>query len=345
MTGIRKIHVGEFILGPEERKAINDVLDSGRISEGPKVAEFEKEWAKYIGSKYCVAVSSGTSALLAALYTLQELYDNEIRYNKVLTHKITFVATYNAIKAVGYIPTFNTKDKYDIAIPVHLMGYPNYLEAKYVIEDCSQAHGSEYWYLGGKKVGTLGLMGTFSFYIAHNIQAGEMGAVVTDNEQVYKTLRKIKAHGRVCDCLICRRAEGKCPRPLEPDPRFTYDMFGLNFKTMEFQAALALCQIRKADEIKQKRIDNVRYLNNGLQGLKDKLELPELFHTVSYLAYPIYPKGVVDRGWLREKLEKAGIESRPLFNHPTGFYIGCHQYLTSEDLNYIIDVFGRILHS
>jgi CDP-6-deoxy-D-xylo-4-hexulose-3-dehydrase len=224
------------------------------------------------------------------------------------------------------------------------MGYPAYLEAKYVIEDCSQAHGSEYWWLGGKKVGTLGLMGTFSFYIAHNIQAGEMGAVVTDNEEVYKTLKKIKAHGRVCDCLICHRAEGKCPRPIEPDPRFTYDMFGLNFKTMEFQAALALCQIKKADWIKQTRWDNVKYLNDGLADLKDKLELPECLAGVSFLAYPLYPKGNLKRGFIRQELEKAGIESRPLFNHPTGFYVGCHQYLNKEDLNYVIQILHSVLH-
>lgn len=336
MDDIRKIQVGSFVIGPDERLAINEVLDSGRISEGPRVAEFEKEWAKYIGTKYCVAVNSGTSALLAALYTIQQLYD--IHCTRVRTHKVTFVATHNAITAVGFLPVFDDRERYDVAIPVHLMGYPHYdFKAKYIIEDACQAHGS-IW--RGKKLGSIGLMGCFSFYIAHNIQAGEMGAVVTDSEECYKTLKKIKAHGRMCDCLICRRAEGKCPRPIEPDPRFTYNMFGLNFKTMEFQAALALCQIKKADWIKKCRGDNLNYLNQGLRGLKG-ITLPEYNKDYSYLAYPIYSN---KREEIRAGLEKAGIESRPLFNDPKGFYIGCHQYLTKEDLDYIIQIFNRILH-
>jgi perosamine synthetase len=335
----RRIQVGEFVIGQEERDAINAVLDSGRISEGPKVAQFEREFASYIGTKYCVAVNSGTSALLAALYTIKQLYKSTT--TDVLTHKVTFIATHNAIIATGFKPVF--KGKADIAIPVHLMGYPSWLDAKYIIEDCSQAHGSQY-YLDGPKVGTKGLMGTFSFYIAHNIQAGEMGAVVTNSLECYRTLRKIKAHGRVCDCLICKRAEGACPRPLEPDPRFTYDMFGLNFKTMEFTAALALCQIKKADEIKMKRLFNVAYLNEGLSDIKEIIGLPEFKHNVSYLAYPINCKGM-DRGIIRQALEDKGIESRPLFNDPSSFYIGCHQYLTTEDLDFIISVLHSVLHA
>jgi CDP-6-deoxy-D-xylo-4-hexulose-3-dehydrase len=334
MIAKRRIPVGYLKIGKEERKAINDVLDSGRISEGPRVLEFEREWAKYIGTKYCVAVNSGTSALMAALYTLDQIYN--LSGGDVLTHKITFVATHNAIRACGFNPIF--KGKADIAIPVHLMGYPQFLKAKYVIEDASQAHGSLY---KGKRLGSFGLMGCFSFYIAHNIQAGEMGAVVTDDYECYRILKKIKAHGRVCDCLFCVRSEGKCPRPVEPDPRFTYDMFGLNFKTMEFQAALALCQIKKADWIMKKRQDNVEYLNKGLKDLK-LLTLPKFSKDISYLAYPIICD---NRREIREQLEQYGIESRPLFNHPKGFYIGVHQYLTKKDLDYAIQIFHRILYT
>lgn len=331
------IKVGDFRIGKEEKKAINEVLDSGRISEGPKVAEFEREWAKYIGTKYCVAVNSGTSALMAALYTLKQLYGCS---GEVLTHKVTFVATHNAIRACGFEPAF--KGEHEIAIPVHLMGFPQFLDANYVIEDACQAHGTIY---KGRKLGSIGLMGCFSFYIAHNIQAGEMGAVTTNSEDCYKVLKKIKAHGRLCDCPVCRRAEGKCPRPLEPDPRFTYDMFGLNFKTMEFQAALALCQIKKADEIMRKRQENVKYLNEGLRHYHKLMVLPKYDKNISYLAYPLLitePK--INKAELREYLEKKGIESRPLFNHPYGIYVGCHQYLTRGNLDKIIRVFDSFLH-
>jgi perosamine synthetase len=332
------IRVGDFRIGPEERLAINEVLDSGRMSEGPKVAEFEKEWAKYIGTKYCVAVNSGTSALMAALYTLKQLYGCK---GSVLTHPITFVATHNAIKACGFEPVF--KGETEVSVPVHLMGFPQFLPAKYVIEDACQAHGSIY---KGKRLGSIGLMGCFSFYIAHNIQAGEMGAITTNSLECYKTLKKIKAHGRVCDCKVCKRAEGKCPRPLEPDPRFTYDMFGLNFKTMEFQAALALVQIKKADAIMVKRAENVKYLNEGLRHLHKWFVLPKYDKNISYLAYPmIITNPKIDRGELRRTLEASGIETRPLFNHPYGLYLGIHQYLTREDLDHVIGVFNSLIHT
>jgi len=325
-----RIKVGDFKIGQEERQAINEVLDSGRISEGQKTREFEQKWAEYIGTKYCVAVNSGTSALMASLYTLKQLYGVK---GDVLTHKTTFVATHNAIRACGLNPIF--EGEADVAIPVHLFGYPHFLNAKYVIEDACQAHGSLYQ---GKRLGSFGIMGCFSFYIAHNIQAGEMGAVVTDSLECYKTLKKIKAHGRLCDCPVCLRPEGKCPRPVEPDPRFTYDMFGLNFKTTEFQAALALCQLKKANWIMKTRQRNVRYLNNGLKDISG-LILPKFSKDISYLAYPILCENRQD---IRQRLEEAGIESRPIFNDTKGFYIGVHQYLTQEDLDYIILTFHKI---
>jgi perosamine synthetase len=335
-----KVRVGDFRIGKEEKQAINEVMDSGRISEGPKVAEFEREWAKYIGTKYCVAVNSGTSALMCAIYTLKQLLG--IEKGDILTHEVTFVATHNAIRACGFNPVFKGKTK--IAIPVHLMGYPHFLKADYVIEDACQAHGSIY---KGKRLGSIGIMGCFSFYIAHNIQAGEMGAVVTDSLDCYKILKKVKAHGRVCDCKVCLRAAGKCPRPHEPDPRFTYDMFGLNFKTMEFQAALALCQLKKADWIMKRRQENVAYLNKKLESFQNYFTLPVADKDVSNLAYPIILKkqNVVDRYCLRMHLHDAGIETRPLFNHPNGLYLGIHQYVTRKDLDYIAKIFGRILHT
>ena len=109
---------------------------------------------------------------------------------------------------------------------------------------------------------------------------------------------------------------------------------------MEFQAALALCQVKKADWIKQRRLENVHYLNLGLRGMG--FELPVFNKDVSYLAYPIHTK---DRKPIREFLEKNGVETRPLFNDETGFYIGCHQYLTQQDLDHIIEVFDRFVHS
>ena len=396
-----RIRVGDFKLGHQEKRIINEVLDIGRLSEGAKVKKFEEEWAKFIGAKYCVAVNSGTSALIAALHALKYLHKIKDKA-KVITSPLTFIATVNSIVASGLEPLFVDVDKetfvikpeevekilkkekdVSIILPVHLMGYPadmikiNALAKKYslvVMEDAAQAHGTIY---KNKKLGTFSQASCFSFYIAHNVQAGEMGAVVTNNLDVYKLVKKIKAHGRMCDCPVCTRPEGKCPRldsykgKEDFDPRFYHDMFGFNFKAMEFQAALGLVQLKKVEEILKKRRFNVQYLNQGLEPLSGILQLPQYSDDISYLAYPLVIKKpeVVSRKILRHRLEESGIETRPLFGCiPTqqpayahlkkkysgrlpnaeylglnGFYIGCHQYLTKKDLDYIILVFKKIL--
>lgn len=369
------IRVGDLKIGNAERKAINDVLDSGRISEGEKVRQFEQEWAKYLGAKYCVLVNSGTSALICALTVLKELTE----HHQVITTPLTFIATINAIKLSGFYPIFvdikmdtfgmdeikaNDYSKNGIVMPVHLMGYPadiDLLNQKYIIEDACQAHGSIY---KGRKVGTIGLMGCFSFYIAHNIQVGEMGAVVTNDEGCYKLLKQIKAHGRECTCPICHRPT--CPHK-DHDPRFTHTLVGYNFKTSEFNASLGLCQLKRIDKIIKARQKNVWLLNKGLKDIK-QLRLPIFSDKVSYIAYPLLLLSG-SRNAFCKRLEENGIETRPLFGCvPTqqpaydylknsykyklpnaefvgeqGFYIGCHQYLTTKDINRIIKTFKDIL--
>jgi len=402
----KRISVGDFQISVEERAAINEVLDAGRISEWKKVNEFEKLFADYINTKHCLAVHSGTSALIVGLSAL--IYDSRFpkarKGSKVITTPLTYVATINAIVLTGLEPVFvdvepnnfsilpqkieehlesvNDSENYSIIIPVHLMGYPcdmdeiNRIAKKHdliVFEDSAQAHGSLY---KGQRTGSLSLLSIFSFYIAHNIQAGEMGAVVTDDENLINLMRKLKANGRVCDCPVCTRPNGYCPYFLQDDdedfdPRFVHDVIGYNFKIMEFEAALGVSQLRKADSIFEKRQENVLFLNECLGKYSDDLQLPVFLKDVSYLAYPIVIKehSKLTRKYLREEVEKNGIESRPLFGCvPTqqpaykylqveyegklpnaeflgknAFYIGCHQYLEREDLDYVVKVFDQIL--
>ena len=398
------IKVGEFKVGAEEKEAINEVLESGKISEGEKVREFEKMFAKYIGTKGAVAVSSGTSALIAGLEAVKIKFKVRPK-GKVITTPLTYIATSNAIVLTGLAPIYVDIDKetfcitpnnirahleevddvaeYVMILPVHLMGYPcdmdkiNKIAKDYgllVFEDSAQAHGTLY---NGKKTGSLSLLADFSFYIAHNIQAGELGAITTNEIELIKLVKKIKANGRLCDCPVCLRSEGKCPKLLsykgedDFDPRFTHELIGYNFKTMEFQAALALVQLKKADWIKEKRSKIVKHLNEELEQFSDLLQLPKYDKNVSYMAYPLVNKQPekISRKKLRIHLEKLGIETRPLFGCiPTqqpayshlhdvyenklpnaefagrnGFYIGCHQYLTNEDVEYIVKCFKKII--
>jgi len=382
------------------------VLETGRISEGKKVSEFENKWAKFIGTKYAIVLSSGTAALIAGLTALKYYKGLNIKAgSKIITTPLTYVATTNAIVLSGFEPVYVDVDKetfqispekiaaylekvkdptnYSLILPVHLMGYPSDMSAinkiakKYgllTFEDSSQAHGTTY---KGKKLGSLSLLSAFSFYMAHNIQAGELGAITTDDPEIIRLIRKIKAQGRMCDCLVCLRSQGKCPKLFSHreeddfDPRFTHDLIGYNFKAMEFQAALGITQLKKANRIIKKRRENVRYLNEGLKEFSNILRLPRYDKNISYLAYPIVIKrsAKISRKRLRLELEKGGVEARPLFGSiPThqpaysylkkkyqgklpnaeylgsnGFYIGCHQYLTKADLNFVIKLFRDIL--
>ncbi len=258
-----KIGIGKIEIGDEERIAINEVLDSGRISESIKVRGFELKWAKFIGTRYSVATSSGTAALLLGLQAL--LYDNRFskikKNSRVITSPLSYIATSNAIVLSGLEPVYVDIDpvtftlridqiedllkkggkRYSIVLPVHLMGYVNDMDAinmlaeKYnlvTFEDAAQAHGSKY---KGKMAGSLSLLADFSFYIAHNIQAGEMGAIVTGDVKIQKLAKQLKANGRICSCAICTRAEGRCQyKNKDVDRRVKHDYICYNFKTMEF---------------------------------------------------------------------------------------------------------------
>ena len=395
------VSVGSFRLEEEEQKAIEDVLLSGRISEWKRTREFERKWADYIGTRYAIAVNSGTSALIASLLALKhdERFPKMKDGAKVITTPVTFIATVNSIILAGYEPVFVDidrttfgmdpayvgellssvdPDEFGAILPVHLMGYPVDVEAldtiakKYglvLIEDSAQAHGT--YLANGRRAGSFGTISAFSFYIAHNIQVGEMGAVNTSDEKLARVVRMLKAHGRLCSCPVCVRREGRCPYADKPiEPRFTHSLVGYNFKTMDIQAALALCQLKRADTIVETRQRNVRYLNEHLSRFESLFHLPRFSEDVSYLAYPLVVRkdSSLDRETVTNLLEREGVETRPMFGClPTqqpvfshladayrgrlpnaefigrnAFYIGCHQYLTEEDLAHIVAAFERL---
>lgn len=376
----RRIQVGDLRIGSEERKAVNEVLDSGRISEGEKTREFEKAWAEYIGTKYCVAASSGNSALMMAHRALQAM--GEIKDNTAITTPLSYIATTSSLLAAGIKPfyvdvdrnTFNitaewieecdSRPNTNFAVPVHLFGVPTDIkeiqELGYtVLEDASQAHGAT---VNGKKVGSLGIGGVFSFYIAHTIAVGEMGAVTTDSKEMQTLMRQIKAQGRACNCEICTRPKGYCPKLTESfDPRFSHELIGWNLKTTEFMTAIGLVKLKHIEEIIHKRRENVKYLNDVLPEVG--FTKPPLNEGVSPMVYPIVCEGI-SRNKLRLHLEKSGIETRPFFpcipdqpafppnthNLPNaryladnGLYFGIHENLTEEDLEHIERTFRRYL--
>lgn len=393
-----QVKVGDIRINERQRSAVGEILKSGRLSEGPYVREFETRFSDFCGTKYAIATSSGSAAitcLLAVLVRLGMVKPGQ----EVLTSPLTYIATASSVLAAGLEPIFadvdlkkfwirpddarqvlSTHRDCRVLFPVHLMGYPAPMRALQevaddhsliMLEDASQAHGSRYL---GRRVGSIGLAGTFSFYIAHNIQAGEMGIVTTNSEIIDRFVRKLKAQGRRCACRICTRGEGTCPELRKQDgldPRFTHDLIGFNFKTTEIPAAIALDQLDHIEEIIEKRQDNVRFLNAALIPYENDLRLPfPANDRISYLAYPIVVKSGsrFTRTEICNALEARGIETRPLFGCiPTqqpafahlkhyyeeklpnaeylglnGFYIGCHQYLTRPDLVQVASAFESI---
>lgn len=202
-------------IGSEINQAVLEVLASGRYIGGAAIENFEKQFARYIGSDIAIACNSGTDALFLALRAL-----NIGTGDEVITTPFTFIATAETISAVGATPVFIDIDpqtfnldlnqiesaitpKTKAIVPVHLFGQPvdmtklmaiaNAHNLK-VIEDCAQSTGAEW---AGKRVGSIGQIGCFSFYPTKNLGAcGDGGAITTNDPEIAATLRMLRDHGR-----------------------------------------------------------------------------------------------------------------------------------------------------
>jgi len=258
------ISIAKPIIGEEEKQAVMEVLDSGVLAQGPRVAAFEAAFAEMIGVKHAIATSSGTTALHVAL-----LASGIGAGDEVITTPFSFIASANSILYAGARPvfvdidpkTFNidpdrikgaiTKQTKAI-LPVHLFGLPADMDpiialadthGLVVIEDACQSHGAEY---KGRRVGSFGI-GCFSLYPTKNITSAEGGMITTDDAEVAEKCRAIRQHGM-------RR-------------RYYHDELGFNFRMTDIHAAIGLAQLRKLDQFNQARIANAQYLSTHLRGV------------------------------------------------------------------------------
>lgn len=272
LLGGRPVRTAPFPSWPQiadrDEKAWMDVLRKGlwcRI-DGSYAARFEKAWARWLGAKYCLATASGTTALLTSLNALDVGPGDE-----VLVPPYTFVATVNVVLLQHALPVFVDTDpdtfqmdagKIEAAItgrtkcilPVHLGGSPADMDTilaigrKHklpVLEDACQAHLAEWRH---RKVSTLGDLGCFSFQASKNLNSGEGGAILTDNEGLMEVCRSFHNNGR-----------GK------PDSVFSYVRNGANHRMTEFQAALLLEQLSRLEEQTRIREQNAEYLTKQLR--------------------------------------------------------------------------------
>jgi len=244
-------------IGQEEKKAVMSVLSSGIIAEGPKVKEFEQNFAQYVGTKHAIAVSSGTAALHIAL-----LANGISPADEVITSPFTFIASANSILYCGAKPVFCDieEETYNIdpdkisgkitkktkaILPVHLYGHPAEMKAIMelaedhnltVIEDACQAHGAE---LNGRRVGSFGT-GAFSFYPTKNMTSSEGGMITTDDAEVDRKARALRQHGM--------------------SRRYYHEMLGFNFRMTDIAAAIGIEQLNKLPAYNKRRIENASKL-------------------------------------------------------------------------------------
>lgn len=255
----------------EERKLVNEVLDSGIVSGGtaPQVTALEREWASYTGARYCLTTCSGTAALHMALAAVGVGPGDE-----VITSAFTFLASASCALHQNAIPVFVDIDpktycmdpaKLEAAItertkaiiPVHIQGCPADMDpileiAKkynlYVIEDACQAHGAFY---KGRMVGTMGHVGAFSLNALKNLCGGEGGLYITDNEEFLNKGMLIRCFGDEIDEETHRR-------------KYNASILGYMYRNQELPAALARAQLKRLDEYNAARIANANYLTSEL---------------------------------------------------------------------------------
>jgi dTDP-4-amino-4,6-dideoxygalactose transaminase len=259
------------VIGADERRLVNEVLDKGIVAGGtaPQVKALEKEWAAYTGSKYCLTTCSGTAALHMALAAMGVGPGDE-----VITSAFTFLASASCAIHQNAIPVFVDIDprtycmdparleaaitpRTKAIIPVHIQGCPADMDpilaiakkhSLAVIEDACQAHGAVY---KGKKVGTLGDIGTFSLNNFKNLCGGEGGLYITDNEAYLEKGVLIRCFGDEVDEVSKRRV-------------YNASILGYMYRNQELPAALTRAQLLHLDEYNRVRIENANWLTSEL---------------------------------------------------------------------------------
>ena len=356
-------------IGEQEVAAVREVLLSGNYVSGAKVKEFEQRFAEYIGTKYAVAVSNGTSALYIAMETM-----GVGRGDEVIVPPMTFFATVSSVLYLGAVPVFADIDPDDLCLspqsveekitsrtkailPVHLYGAAAKMDEclaiskKHgipVLEDCAQAHGTEY---KGEKVGSFGHAGTFSFFATKHMTTGEGGMITTNDHEMSEQCRIIRSHGMT--------------------GRDDHVRLGFNNRMTEMEAAMGLVQLDKLDLLNQKRIENSKLILNILQKLSwADIPVPgtDVKHTYFWCPVMVKPKSGKTIEDLKTHLSKNKIGFRqryqePLYRQPvlknlgldyskeflpnservSGNVIGLpnHPGLTRDQLNRIIDILEK----
>jgi len=359
----RAIPIAKPVLGREEEEAVRKVFQSGMLIQGKKVRSFEEAFANYIGVKHAVAVTNGTIALDTTLKALKIGPGDE-----VIVPAFSFIATGNCVLFQRAKPVFADIDqrnfnidpsdvnekitaKTKAIIAVHMFGQPAKMEELkeiaqdhelFLVEDAAQAHGAEY---KGRKAGGLGEVGCFSFYATKNMTTGEGGIIMTNNDELARKARLLRNHGQT--------------------EKYHHTILGYNYRMTELSAAIGLVQLKKLDELNEKRIRNAKMLNEGIkkiQGLTPPYVEEHVKHVFYQYVVRVEEDYPLERNELANHLEKMGIGTAvhypmPIYRQPLYHELGydkkicpiteesckrvlslpVHPSVNAEDIQYITD--------
>lgn len=338
----------------DEREMVNlaDSMLEFWLTSGRFTDEFEAKLAKYLGLPYCSLVNSGSSANLLAFMTLTSplLGDRAIRRgDEVITVASGFPTTVAPIIQFGAVPVFvdmtipqynidcdmlenALSDKTKAVMIAHTLGNPFDLSRVkafcdkhnlWLIEDNCDALGSKYFIDGEWKfTGSIGDIGTSSFYPPHHMTMGEGGAVYTKSPLLNKIIRSMRDWGRDCVCPsgmdnLCKHRFDKQygELPVGYDHKYVYSHFGYNLKATDLQASIGVAQLEKFPEFVERRKQNFDYLKNRLKAVEDKLILPEKAENSdpSWFGFLLTVKNGVNRDKLINHIESKNIQTRMLF--------------------------------
>jgi CDP-6-deoxy-D-xylo-4-hexulose-3-dehydrase len=377
------------LYGADEVNGALECLLDQQVTMGSRVREFERNFADFMGSRHAIMVNSGSSANLLAMSVLaSDRIPHGLRPgDEVIVPAVTWATTIAPVLQLGCVPvlvdidedTLNLRPQ-DLAdaisprtraiFPVHLLGNPIDMPALmdvaaehdlFVIEDTCESLGST---IAGRKVGSFGQFGTFSFYFSHHITTIEGGMLVTDDDDLADLARSMRAHGWTRD--MTNRDELEAASPWI-DPRFLFVNLGYNLRPTELQAAFGLVQLRRLEEFNEQRHTNAQYLVQALSDLADELRFvtEQEGGRSTWFGFTVMTRDGETRRALSSFLESRKIATRPIVAgnlavqpafrdnpHRTvgtlvnatsvgerGLFIGNHPNLTQGHLDHIVRAF------
>lgn len=310
---------------------INWLRNYPRLTKGDLTVKFEEMWSSWLGRKYSVYVNSGSSANLAAIYSL--ILSGKLKNNKIIVPAVSWVTTVSPAIQLGLDPIMcdcdpdnlglNTKhleeliEEHDPSciILVHVLGIPNQMDIIndlckkndiFLVEDTCESIGSEF---NGKKLGTLSDISTYSFYFGHHMSTIEGGMVCTDDEELYHLLLSIRSHGWDRD-LPTKKQESLRKKYGISDFRALYNFYypGFNLRSTDLQAYLGIGQMEKLQNIIEVRERNYKRYKQNLESLEWLPNEPDNCY-ISNFAFPIITDNINE---VVHNLRENKIECRPL---------------------------------